>query len=213
MYKISEIGEQTNEILSSHRNVANDAVLDVMLDAFQDLGVLMSETERVNEAVLEFDKGAGGFKPADLEDVLIHFRKDDLAEWMMGLSENGRTSLMMKFLDYDTIRMQDFRSRYPKAFMKWTTEEDSRLREMYVSKCSWRQMSEQFGRNTNALKLRLERLGYDLGADAGRSRFHPGPLHAPGAELSGPSGTSGPSIPSGPDGPSDAAIPPSVVEG
>lgn len=178
MYKISEIAEQTNEILSSHRNVANDAVIDVMMDAFQELGMLMAGTERVNGAVLEFDKGAGSFQPADLENVLIHFRKDDIAEWLMGLSENDRVSLMMKFLDYDRIRMQDFRARYPKAFMKWTPEEDSQLREMYESKCSWRQLSEHFGRNTNALKLRLERLGYNLGSDAGRSRFHPSPLPA-----------------------------------
>lgn len=172
-----------NEILSSHRKVADEAVADVMLDAFREVGALLAETEEAEGAVLEFDKGAGAFKPADLENALVHWRKQDLVEWFIGLSELERTTLIMKFLDYDRLRIQEFRARYPKAFMKWSAEEDAELAAMYSGQCSWREMSAHFGRNTNALKLRLERLGFDLGANAGRSRFHPRPQ--PGAGSAG----------------------------
>ena len=165
-----------NEILSSHRKVADEAVADVMLDAFREVGAFLAETEEAEGVVLEFDKGAGAFKPADLENALVHWRKQDLVEWFIGLSELERTTLIMRFLDYDRLRIQEFRARYPKAFMKWSAEEDAELSAMYSGQCSWREMSAHFGRNTNALKLRLERLGFDLGANAGRSRFHPRPL-------------------------------------
>lgn len=172
-----------NEILSSHRKVADEAVADVMLDAFREVGALLAETEEAEGAVLEFDKGAGAFKPEDLEKVLVHWRKQDLVEWFIGLSELERTTLMSRFLDYDRMRIQEFRARYPKAFMKWSAEEDAELAAMYKGQCPWREMSAHFGRNTNALKLRLERLGFDLGANAGRSRFHPRPQ--PGAGSAG----------------------------
>ena len=177
------MAEQMNEILSSHRKVADEAVADVMLDAFREVGAFLAETEEAEGAVLEFDKGAGAFKPEDLEKVLVHWRKQDLVEWFIGLSELERTTLMSRFLDYDRMRIQEFRARYPKAFMKWSAEEDAELSAMYSGQCSWREMSAHFGRNTNALKLRLERLGFDLGANAGRSRFHPRPQ--PGAGSAG----------------------------
>ena len=181
------MAEQMNEILSSHRKVADEAVADVMLDAFREVGAFLAETEEAEGVVLEFDKGAGAFKPADLENALVHWRKQDLVEWFIGLSELERTTLIMRFLDYDRLRIQEFRARYPKAFMKWSAEEDAELSAMYSGQCSWREMSAHFGRNTNALKLRLERLGFDLGANAGRSRFHPRPQ--PGAGSAGASPT------------------------
>ena len=197
MYRISEMAEQMNEILSSHRKVADEAVMDVMLDAFREVGALLAETEEAEGVVLEFDKGAGAFKPADLENALVHWRKQDLVEWFIGLSELERTTLIMRFLDYDRMRAQEFRARYPKAFMKWSAEEDAELAAMYKGQYPWREMSAHFGRNTNALKLRLERLGFDLGANGGRSRFHPRPL--PGAGSTGGNGI-GDSVFSGSDG-------------
>lgn len=182
------MAEQMNEILSSHRKVADEAVADVMLDAFREVGAFLAETEEAEGVVLEFDKGAGAFKPADLENALVHWRKQDLVEWFIGLSELERTTLIMKFLDYDRLRIQEFRARYPKAFMKWSAEEDAELSAMYSGQCSWREMSARFGRNTNALKLRLERLGFDLGANAGRSRFHPRPQPGAGSAGAGSTG-------------------------
>lgn len=182
------MAEQMNEILSSHRKVADEAVADVMLDAFREVGAFLAETEEAEGVVLEFDKGAGAFNPADLENALVHWRKQDLVEWFIGLSELERTTLIMRFLDYDRLRIQEFRARYPKAFMKWSAEEDAELSAMYSGQCSWREMSAHFGRNTNALKLRLERLGFDLGANAGRSRFHPRPQPGAGSAGAGSAG-------------------------
>lgn len=191
MYRISELAEQTNEILSSHRELANDAVMDEMLDAFREVGAFLAETEKANGVVLEFDKGVAGFRPADLENVLLHWRKEDLVEWLMGLAELDRLALLMRFLDYDRLRMREFRSRYPNAFAKWTPAEDNDLRAMFEAKCSWRKLSEHFGRNTNALKLRLERLGYDLGASPGRSRFSAAAAPAAAATAPAPAAAAG----------------------
>ena len=54
---------------------------------------------------------------------------------------------------------------------------DEALLEMYAHKPSWRSLSSHFGRNINAIKLRLQHLGVDLGAEAGRARY----LQRPGS--------------------------------
>ena len=42
---------------------------------------------------------------------------------------------------------------------------------MYAGGSTWRALSNHFGRNVNAIKLRLQHLGIDLGADAASARF------------------------------------------
>ena len=72
--------------------------------------------------------------------------------------------------------MQELRARFPRAFTKWVAEEDQTLLAQYQDataqgqKVNWGALAGRFGRNVNAIKLRLEHLGVNLGPDAGQPR-------------------------------------------
>ena len=90
-----------------------------------------------------------------------------------------RIQLLKEFLDFNSLQMEDFRRRFPNAFKKWTKEEDAMLLESYQLELEdathnegvdWDFLAFDLGRNVNAIKLRLEKLGVDLGSEAGRPR-------------------------------------------
>ena len=171
MKKISEEIAFVGEVLAPHRSVAYDAVTDIMLDALTELSEYLNGVgEEAGDGLL-FDRPVCGFRPEQLEKVCAMGKENKLVSWMSVLPEVERMALMMSFLDWDRLRLQEFRQKYPKSFTKWEADEDEALLEMYPKKKSWRELSSHFGRNVNAVKLRLQHLGVDLGAEAGRARF------------------------------------------
>ncbi len=169
--KISEEAPRLEAVLAPHRSIAYDALTDIMMDALRDVSEWMNADECSGMDGWEFDKDVCGFRQEQLEKVFISGGGDRLLHWVAGMQEQDRLSLLMSFLDWDRLRMNDFRARYPNSFLKWSGSDDEALLEMYSSGSSWRTLSNHFGRNVNAIKLRLQHLGIDLGADAGRSRF------------------------------------------
>ncbi len=169
--KISEEAPRLEAVLAPHRSIAYDALTDIMMDALRDVSEWMNIDECSGLDGWEFDRDVCGFRQEQLEKVFISGGGDRLLHWVAGMQEQDRLSLLMSFLDWDRLRMNDFRARYPNSFLKWSSSDDEALLEMYSSGSSWRTLSNQFGRNVNAIKLRLQHLGIDLGADAGRSRF------------------------------------------
>ena len=169
--KISEEAPRLEAVLAPHRSIAYDALTDIMMDALRDVSEWMNADECSGLDGWEFDRDVCGFRQEQLEKVFISGGGDRLLHWVAGMQEQDRLSLLMSFLDWDRLRMNDFRARYPNSFLKWSNSDDEALLEMYSSGSSWRTLSNHFGRNVNAIKLRLQHLGIDLGADAGRSRF------------------------------------------
>ena len=169
--KISEEAPRLEAVLAPHRSIAYDALTDIMMDALRDVSEWMNADECSGLDGWEFDRDVCGFRQEQLEKVYISGGGDRLLQWVAGMQEQDRLSLLMSFLDWDRLRMNDFRTRYPNSFLKWSGSDDEALLEMYSSGSSWRTLSNHFGRNVNAIKLRLQHLGIDLGADAGRSRF------------------------------------------
>ena len=169
--KISEEAPRLEAVLAPHRSIAYDALTDIMMDALKDVSEWMNADECSGMDGWEFDRDVCGFRQEQLEKVFISGGGDRLLHWVAGMQEQDRLSLLMSFLDWDRLRMNDFRARYPNSFLKWSGSDDEALLEMYSSGSSWRTLSNHFGRNVNAIKLRLQHLGVDLGADAGRSRF------------------------------------------
>lgn len=166
--KISEVGPRLETVLAPHRGIAYDALTDILLDALADVAeVFKSE----NVEAWEFDRTVCGFRPDVMEKISLCRDAEHLLHWVSGMSEQDRISMLMAFLDWDRVRMNDFRAKYPNSFTKWSAEDDDALMDMFAAGSSWRTLSNHFGRNINAIKLRLQHLGVDLGAEAGRSRF------------------------------------------
>lgn len=167
--KISELAPNLEAVLVPHRSIAYDALTDVLMDALEEV-LLLLKKEEADEG-FEFDKRVCGFRPEQMERLTKCEDSEKLLHWISGMSEQERLSLLMAFLNWDEIRMREFRARFPNSFMKWSTSDDDELRRMYAAGSTWRSLSNHFGRNVNAIKLRLQHLGIDLGADAASARF------------------------------------------
>ena len=148
-----------------------------MLEAFEELCNFLNDKNIVGEEGWSFNHPVCGFRPEQIERILELGKAGGPVQWLARLTEAERMAMIMAFMDWDRIRMREFRSRYPKSFMKWEPDEEEALLEMYSQKVSWRTLSSHFGRNINAIKLRLQHLGVDLGEEAGRARY----LHRPGS--------------------------------
>jgi len=68
----------------------------------------------------------------------------------------------LAFLDLNALNNSVFRMKYPNAFQKWSEEDDKALVRLYNEGMTWADLSLKFGRNMNALKIRLQSLGYEV---------------------------------------------------
>lgn len=171
MSKVTELSARAAEIIGVERHIAVEALTEMMEEAFERLGTLMVTAEKESTEMLEFDGGICGLPKELLEDIYTWSLAGNLPHWLASRSEAERESMTLAFLNLDGARRAEWRARFPNAFRKWQDEEDSLLLDQYRRGANWKELSTLFGRNVNAIKLRLGKLGIDLGADAGVRRF------------------------------------------
>ena len=156
-------------ILDEQRAQAHDALDDLMYESFLEIGALLSAPDTPARAV-------AGLSPRTLQLIRQHHDAGDLAEWLAAGAGGTKSICISQFLNLNALQMQELRARFPRAFTKWAAEEDQTLLAQYQDataqgqKVNWGALAGRFGRNVNAIKLRLEHLGVNLGPDAGRSR-------------------------------------------
>ena len=156
-------------ILDEQRAQAHDALDDLMYESFLEIGALLSAPDTPARAV-------AGLSPRTLQLIRQHHDAGDLAEWLAAGAGGAKCICISQFLNLNALQMQELRARFPRAFTKWAAEEDQTLLAQYQDataqgqKVNWGALAGRFGRNVNAIKLRLEHLGVNLGPDAGHSR-------------------------------------------
>ena len=156
-------------ILDEQRAQAHDALDDLMYESFLEIGALLSAPDTPARAV-------AGLSPRTLQLIRQHHDAGDLAEWLTTGAGGNKSTCISQFLNLNALQMQELRARFPRAFTKWAAEEDQTLLAQYQDattqgqKVNWGALAGRFGRNVNAIKLRLEHLGVDLGPDAGQPR-------------------------------------------
>jgi hypothetical protein len=166
-------------ILEESRTLAYSALDDLMYEAFLDVGHALSgvgESDPADASDPASIPSVCGLSARSLRQIKSHFDDGNLAEWLAAGTDGDKTFYLRDFLNLNSLEMKEFRKRHPNAFSRWTAEQDKSLLsdyQKYTDSCGrvpWDILSSVYGRNVNALKLRLEKLGVDLGAEAGRSR-------------------------------------------
>lgn len=158
------------EILDDYRSSAYEAVEKMMLAAFLKIGRLFSEETEIPEEPVY------GLSPFVLQQIRKHAIEGNIEEWLKVGDFGEKSQCLLDFLNVSSLQMKSLRTLFPRAFTKWSEEDDAALLDEYRRQSEaglpirWGELSGRFGRNPNALRLRLEHLGEDLGADAGRSR-------------------------------------------
>lgn len=168
--KKMDLEKRITAVLEVQRCMIYESVEDVMTETFCEMAEMMLVQERVDGAPVKFPKKIAGIPVDVLKDIQLHAAHDDVPEWIAMGADGKRAKLLMAFLDVNRLSQEDFKSKFPMAYAKWTAEEDSTLMKMWGDGQPWQTISSVMGRNVNALKLRLEKLGVELGNDAGRPR-------------------------------------------
>lgn len=180
---ISEAVPRIEAFLASQRSIAYDALTDILMDSLTAVAETLDTELTPEYEGWEFDRAVCGFRPEQMEMLVKNGSPERLLRWFSVLSEQEKMALLIPFLDWDRLRMSEFRTRYPNSFLKWSAADDETLLEMYGTGSSWQTLSGHFGRNVNAVKLRLQHLGIDLGPDSARPRF---PRRRPAASPANP---------------------------
>ncbi len=159
------------EILDDYRSLAYKTLDDMMQEAYLEIGRVLSEGTDPTPA-----RSIHGLSPFVLRQIRKHTDDGDLEKWLTSSGPGEKEQCLLDFLHFGSLQMKSVRARFPRAFTKWTEEEDESLLEAYHEQLEmkhpvrWGDLSDRLGRNPNALKLRLERLGENLGSNAGHSR-------------------------------------------
>ena len=158
------------QILDRQRALAHDALDDLMYESFLEIGQLLGETAATP------GRAVGGLSAFALLQIRQHFLSGDLKDWLMAGADGDKTLYLRDFLNFNMLQMNELKQRYPRAFTKWTPEEDAALLARYQQdseggkRVPWGRIARDLGRNPNAVPLRLGYLGIDLGPESGRPR-------------------------------------------
>jgi len=71
-------------------------------------------------------------------------------------------AMMRSLLQFSMIhkkRVDEYKSKYSKAFTKWTPEDEEQLKEMYTEGCEIEDLTIKLERNAAAITARLKKLG------------------------------------------------------
>ena len=165
----NKLRQRIEQLILPARKAACAYVLQAMADTFTDIGAVINVAELENSGVqADFSRSVCGLSRETLRSVASY--NGMIEEWLEASEAAVRNKLLLEFIGADKMRMESFMARYPKAFSKWSEDEDDELRKRFEQGCSWSNLSDFFGRNENAIKLRLQKFGYDLGSESGRPR-------------------------------------------
>ena len=157
-----------NVILPARKSV-KELILSAMADTYTELGSVLDLAllEHPYEDLM-FKSSVAGLSPQTILSVAENY--GFVEDWLYNLPEGISAGLLLEFIGSEKLRMDALRVRHPKAYTKWSEEEDSMLKKMYDEGTSWEELSRVFGRAERSLKMRLQYLGYVLSADVWRSR-------------------------------------------
>ena len=87
-------------------------------------------------------------------------------EWRLDGASPSSPVHILKERSKPAYSVEEKRREHPKAYEKWSPEDDERLKEMYAAEHSIAELAKQFGRNDGAIRSRLKKLGLDRGVVA-----------------------------------------------
>ena len=158
MLRVSTLRNQLETKFKLYRCMALDSLEQTLKEGLEEIGRTLYVAGAEAGEDLEFDSGFCGLSPQNVETIFRNFSSGWTSEYLDTLSEGEKAGLILAFLGSDSLRMSRLRFRFPKAFSKWTDEEDSELLRRNAAGESLGSISRAMGRNPNALRMRLEKL-------------------------------------------------------
>ena len=120
----------------------------------------------------EFNKSIAGFSPEQLNLFIEKYYAEGVDEWIDEGADGLLDELIIRFMHFREKNRVGVRKRFPCTFQKWSAQDDEDLRAIWTrtdqDNVKWEDLEEMFGRPRNAIKIRLEKLGFTLAEPAVR---------------------------------------------
>lgn len=136
--------EQKKELFSEKVSVGNRTYF---FDVKESVGgvkyLVITESKKLNEGtrkrnrIMIFQDNMSAFNDGFIKALEFMFGKNELK----------------------TYSVQEIRQKYPKAYEKWTEDEDTHLKDEYTQDKTVKELADIFQRKPNAIRSRLQKLG------------------------------------------------------
>ena len=171
-YKSTGLTRKINSIIAKSRRYAIGAIREELIEAINYIGDEMYQAEEKYGGYLHFQMEAGGFNEDQLNTFYEKFRKGEVEKWIDEGADGEINDIILRFVNFRKMNRNGLRQRFPCTFLKWTPQDDEDLRAIWMltdqDNVKWEDLEEMFGRPRNAIKIRLEKLGFTLAEPAVR---------------------------------------------
>jgi len=152
-----ELKKKIVQVMEENRECAFNVIDEIMLGTFMEVGEAVAEAG--DDPFGDMKGRLSGFSKSLLQEVADHYADSSLEVWITG---ERRTDLQIAFLNYSQLTLKNFCEKYPRAYSKWSEDDDTQLASLYKEGAGWSEMTNLLQRNENALKIRLQKLGFDV---------------------------------------------------
>lgn len=149
--------------------------LEILLaDAINDFCDEYDEQLKSTGEKYVFEKPIAGFTPEQLTLFVEKYYAEGVDEWIDNGADGMLDDLIIRFINFRQMSKNALLQRFPCSFQKWSAQDDEDLRAIWTrtdqENPNWPDLEEMFGRPRNAIKIRLEKLGFTL-SDPAIRRF------------------------------------------
>jgi hypothetical protein len=117
-----------------------------------------------------FEKPVAGFTPEQLNTIIDKYYDIGIDQWIESGADGMLDELIIRFMRFREMSRSGLKQRFPCTFQKWKPQDEEDLRTIWArtdqNNVNWEDLEEMFGRPRNAIKIRLEKMGFTLSEPA-----------------------------------------------
>ena len=170
----TDLSKKINAIFKQSRTAAEVYLSGILADSINAICDEYDEQLKSTGEKYEFTKPIAGFTPEQLNLFVEKYYAEGVEEWIDDGADGMLDDLVLRFMHFREKNRAGVRNRFPCTFQKWSPQDDEDLRAIWTrtdqSNPNWPDLEEMFGRPRNAIKIRLEKLGFTL-SDPAIRRF------------------------------------------
>ena len=170
-----DLSKKTRAIFSGKSHLAKLCLRNMLADAVNTFCDEYDEQIKSTGEKYVFEKAVSGFTPEQLNLFVEKYYAEGVDEWIESGADGMLDDLIIRFMNFREMNRNGLRQRFPCTFLKWTPQDDEDLRAIWIrtdqDNVKWEDLEEMFGRPRNAIKIRLEKLGFTL-ADPAIRRYN-----------------------------------------
>lgn len=145
-----ELESAISRIIEGYRQEAYLAIEEIMLHAFEEVGILLA-----GKTSMLTKKPINGISAQTLKDIACMARDGQSFE---GASRSRLRSYMLEFIKARSLTFEATRLKYPNYLKPWKEEDDQELERLWCEGVSVKDLAVMFMRNPGAIKSRIEKL-------------------------------------------------------